>query len=77
MSQRFLVDPGKFDRVGAVYFNGAKAESVFRKEVLPKLPAVHGSILLHRLPSTSPAHASMTLAQKTEAWRVILEGGLE
>ena len=69
-----------FDRhpqIRRVCFNGAKAESVYRKEVLPKLASVYGSIPLHRLPSTSPAHASMTLAQKTEAWRVILEGGLE
>jgi hypoxanthine-DNA glycosylase len=32
---------------------------------------------VHRLPSTSPAHASMTFAQKSEAWRgVLIAAGL-
>jgi len=64
-------------RISRVYFNGAKAESVYLKHVLAKLPAVAPSPALFRLPSTSPAHAGMSLEQKKEAWRVILDEGLE
>ena len=53
-----------------VCFNGATAESVYRKKVLPTLVATH-QIEYLRLPSTSPAHAGMPFAAKARAWRVI------
>ncbi|OGS91234.1 MAG: DNA-deoxyinosine glycosylase [Gallionellales bacterium GWA2_60_18] len=58
-------------RITRVYFNGAKAEQSFRKSVLGKrgLPLLE----FHRLPSTSPAHAGMSYAQKLEAWRVVMQ----
>ena len=56
-----------------VFFNGAKAESCFRKHIAPTLAA--GSISYQRLPSTSPAHAALTFAQKLAAWRTILAKG--
>jgi len=59
-----------------VFFNGAKAEAVYRRHVLPGLPAEYSGHRLQRLPSTSPAHAGMTVAAKTRAWRVITEGSL-
>ena len=52
-----------------VYFNGAKAEEYFRKHALPQLNPDRFS--LQRLPSTSPAHASLTFQQKLGAWKVI------
>ena len=55
-----------------VCFNGAKAESVYRKHVLPKLDTRRGMQYV-RLPSTSPAHAGMRLQAKAKAWRVIAE----
>lgn len=57
-------------RITRVYFNGGKAEQSFRKFVLGKqaLPPLQ----LHRLPSTSPAHAGMRYAEKLDAWRDIL-----
>ena len=54
-----------------VFFNGSKAENCFRRYVRPQL----GDRRLHftRLPSTSPAHASLSLAQKLEAWRAVAD----
>ena len=53
-----------------VCFNGATAESVYRKKVLPTLSTTH-RIEYIRLPSTSPAHAGMSFVAKAAAWRVI------
>lgn len=58
-----------------VFFNGAKAETLYRKHVLPHL-ALRQEIEYVRLPSTSPAHAGMPFAFKAQAWRVLLAGPL-
>ena len=57
----------------AVYFNGALARQEYRKQVLPKLDKKFASIEYQRLPSTSPAMASLTHEQKLEQWAVILQ----
>jgi hypoxanthine-DNA glycosylase len=57
-----------------VFFNGSKAESCFKRHVLKKLKP--SSLSYARLPSTSPAHASRTYAQKLEIWRRELEHAL-
>ena len=49
-----------------VYFNGAAAESSFRRHVLPGLPGF--ALPLIRLPSTSPAHAALSYGEKLAAW---------
>jgi len=59
------------------FFNGAKAESIYLRRVLPLLGSVPAGLPLARLPSTSPAHAGMSLEQKMEAWKVVLENRLE
>jgi hypoxanthine-DNA glycosylase len=56
-----------------ICFNGAVAERLFLRHVLPGLGLDDGVRLL-RLPSTSPAHAGMAYARKLEAWRVVGEG---
>lgn len=59
-----------------VFFNGLKAAGVFRRAVLPEL-GDPGDLVLTTLPSTSPAHASQTYAQKLRAWsriRSVLDG---
>jgi TDG/mug DNA glycosylase family protein len=57
--------------IAQVFFNGAKAEASFHRHVLPVLERP-----LHyaRLPSTSPAHASIPYARKLKAWQAVLRG---
>ncbi len=52
-----------------VFFNGAKAESCFRRHI--KLTMAEPQIGFARLPSTSPAHAGMPFEKKLEAWRAV------
>jgi TDG/mug DNA glycosylase family protein len=54
-----------------VFFNGMTAEQIYRKSILPTLPETFEYLVYHRLPSTSPAHASLSLKQKIEAWQLI------
>ncbi|MBC6413909.1 MAG: DNA-deoxyinosine glycosylase [Chromatiales bacterium] len=56
--------------IHSVFFNGTKAEQIYGKYVLPTLSA---NIKLNytRLPSTSPANATFSLAEKLKAWRLI------
>ena len=53
-----------------VYFNGAAAETAFRRHALPGFAG--SSLQLTRLPSTSPAHAARGYAEKLAAWSVIV-----
>lgn len=61
-------------RIRRVYFNGAHAEQVFRRHVLPLLADDGDDQVLQciRLPSSSPAHASLSLDDKLAIWRQIL-----
>ena len=58
-------------RIRTLFFNGTKAESVYRRDVLPALSERSRSLRLIRLPSTSPAHAGMAFEKKKEVWRSI------
>lgn len=60
-------------QIRRVYFNGRKAEDLYRRFVLPGLPADFSGLSYASLPSTSPAHAGMTFAQKLERWKLIKE----
>ena len=55
-------------RIRSVCFNGAKAEQLYRRHVLPELTGAR-ELQYHRLPSSSPAHAAISHAAKVEAWR--------
>ena len=55
-----------------ICFNGAKAEAIWRSHVAPILPQALAAISTLRLPSTSPAHAGMLLADKAAHWRQAL-----
>lgn len=54
-------------------FNGATAEKLYLRHVLPHLekPAAVDHV---RLPSTSPANARMPFAEKVRVWRIIASG---
>lgn len=62
----FAAHPG----VSRVYFNGAKAEQCFRRYVAPQLDRT--GLECVRLPSTSPANASIDYNQKLLAWRALV-----
>jgi TDG/mug DNA glycosylase family protein len=56
-------------RVTHVFFNGTKAENCFSRYVRPHL--AERGLAFTRLPSTSPAHASLSLPQKVKAWQAV------
>ena len=58
-------------KIRHVFFNGATAEATFKRHVLPALG--ERAVRYRRLPSTSPANASVSLARKLRAWRAILD----
>jgi TDG/mug DNA glycosylase family protein len=66
--QTFFVE---HPRIRAVYFNGALAEKMFNRYVLPSMSDPVADIPMVRLPSTSPANASYSFRQKLAQWRVL------
>ena len=65
----------RHEDIRLVCFNGRKAQQMFQRRVQPSLPESGLGFAL--LPSTSPAHASLTLEEKLAAWRGIIEPHLE
>lgn len=72
------IEPNDFKRffsnhtkIKTVFFNGTKAEQLFNKNVLKTLGQQHQDLAYYRLPSTSPAHAAMTMEQKLKKWEII------
>lgn len=60
-------------RLERIAFNGQKAESAWRRHVKPALnETLTQRLTFVRLPSTSPAHAGQTLAEKLAVWRSAL-----
>ena len=57
--------------IRAICFNGAKAAQLFDRHVAPRLGA--REVVLHRLPSTSPANASIPYEKKLSDWRVVAD----
>lgn len=64
--QAFFAD---YPSISHVFFNGTRSEAVFRRHALPTLTG--DSRIYTRLPSTSPAHAGMTLKAKVQAWSAV------
>ena len=61
----------KHGKIGHVFFNGAKAEACFKTHVSRAINT--DPVVYARLPSTSPANASMSYAHKLRAWRKIVD----
>jgi TDG/mug DNA glycosylase family protein len=57
-------------QIRRVFFNGRKAEELYRRFVLPDLE-IDAEVRYECLPSTSPAHAGMNFARKLEHWNRI------
>jgi len=62
--------------IAQVFFNGAKAEASYCRHVLPMLAGGLGPQSYRRLPSTSPANASMSRTYKQKAWKRALQQAL-
>jgi hypoxanthine-DNA glycosylase len=60
-------------RLRRVLFNGRKAEQMFERFARPGLGGEFSRIRYACLPSTSPAHAGMTFAQKLDRWKILEE----
>lgn len=58
-------------KITHVFFNGTKAETCFKRQILRKIGC--DSLCYVRLPSTSPANAAISFERKLAAWRRILE----
>jgi len=54
-----------------IFFNGGKAEQVFKRYVLPTLTHEQQNIIFQGLPSTSPAHASISFEEKLSHWQQV------
>jgi len=62
----------RFPQIQHIFFNGSKAEQLFRQRILPQLPAQWAdSARYTRLPSTSPAMAVLDFTAKLEQWQVV------
>ncbi len=57
--------------ITSLFFNGSTAEKMYKRYVQPMLSHRFLPLEYQRLPSTSPAYASLGLVQKIEAWRVV------
>jgi len=60
-------------RVRRIFFNGAFAETAYRKYVMPTLAPREAAIPTLRLPSTSPANAGLRFEDKLRLWQVIFD----
>ncbi len=66
-----LNDCPQIERIG---FNGQKAETAFHRHVAKTLPEEQlARLAFARLPSTSPAHASLRFEEKLRMWKAWLQ----
>ena len=58
-------------KISVIAFNGGTAAQLFRRHALPALGSAPRELPMVQLPSTSPANARLTLADKRRAWSVL------
>ncbi len=56
-------------KIKHLFFNGGKAEQIFKRYVVPNLDKSFKQLNQTRLPSTSPAHAAMKIEEKLQYWQ--------
>ncbi len=56
-----------------IFFNGAKSEHIYVRRVLADVEKIGRPMEYRRLPSTSPAHAALSAAEKLRQWRIVAE----
>jgi len=61
----------KHKSIRHIYFNGAKAEQLYKRHVIPTLSDQQRQLPMTRLPSTSPAYAAMCFEKKMQEWQLI------
>jgi len=59
-----------YPAIRRVCFNGATAAKLYRRLVIPTLSSTQQELVLHILPSTSGAHASVSFADKMARWAI-------
>ncbi len=59
--------------IKTIFFNGAKAEELYKKHILPSISGEFKKLNLIRLPSTSPAFAAMRPQEKLVEWCIVKE----
>ena len=58
-------------QVKLICFNGSKAAELYQRHVFPLLSASMQQLRQQTLPSTSPANAAMSYAQKFSHWSIV------
>jgi G:T/U mismatch-specific DNA glycosylase len=61
----------KHKKIKTVFFNGGTAEQLYKRYVIKALAQEHQDLTYIKLPSTSPAHATMTIKEKLKKWETI------
>ena len=59
--------------IHTILFNGALADTTFKRHVATVDKIQIRTFEFHRLPSTSPAMAMLNLSEKIEAWSILVE----
>lgn len=73
ISNSFLTFFDGHPQLKLICFNGAKAAQLYERDVLPLLPPAMQQLWRQTLPSTSPANAGVSYAEKLASWSIVRE----